>query len=616
MYELGIDLGTTFTAAAVRRGERIDIVPLGSRGPVIPSVVFLGADDTVLAGEAAQRRALTEPTRVAREFKRRLGDPLPIIVAGVPHSAESLSAQLLRAVVAEVTKLEGGPPTRVALTHPANWGAYKKDLYAQAVRFADLPDVVFLTEPEAAAIHYASQERVEDGSVVAVYDLGGGTFDATILRKMGEGFEVLGQPEGIERLGGIDFDEAVFAHVLGALGVNLEELDRSDPAVLSGVARLRQECVEAKEALSADTEASIPIALPGLHTEVRLTRPELEAMLRRPIADTVASLRRALRDAAVEPEDLSTILLVGGSSRIPMVAEMVGADLGRPVAVDAHPKYAIASGAARYAGIALAAAPAPAPVAAPPAAPAPGPAAAPVVEVPPAAPAPAPLVVEAPAPTPTPVVEPAPIAAAAPSAPPPLAPPVPSPQPRPEQPSAEQPRPEEPRPEQPSPEQSSPEQPSPERTAPIPVRPASQPARSGPSKVVIGGIAAAVLVIAGIVGALALGGGGGDGGDGGGNAGAGGDGCPDEGPFICLLDASVSGGQVVAQFRTVGTTLGSQATASFFLESAPASTVLWDTPDPFQTAIGDVASDARLCALLNGNGGPATGTGNCVAISG
>ncbi|HEY2997700.1 MAG TPA: Hsp70 family protein, partial [Acidimicrobiales bacterium] len=172
-YFLGIDIGTTYTAAAVWRDGRYDMVGLGNRAQTIPSVVLLRDDETVLTGEAAARRAATEPLRVAREFKRRLGDPTPIIVAGTPYSADALIAKLLRWVVDKVTEGEGGPPDRIAVSHPANWGAYKLDLLRQSFRLADLDDVVTVTEPEAAAIHYASLSRVEPGAVIAVYDLGG-----------------------------------------------------------------------------------------------------------------------------------------------------------------------------------------------------------------------------------------------------------------------------------------------------------------------------------------------------------------------------------------------------------------------------------------------------------
>jgi molecular chaperone DnaK len=345
-YFLGIDIGTTYTAAAVWRDGRNDVANLGNRAQSIPSVVLLRDDGTVLVGEAAERRAATEPQRVAREFKRRLGDPTPVIVGGTPYSADALIARVLRWVVDRVTEVEGGPPARVAVSHPANWGSYKLDLLRQAIRIADLDDVITLSEPEAAAIHYAAQARIEPGAVIAVYDLGGGTFDVAVLRKTGAGWEILGSPEGIERLGGVDFDSAVFHHVTAAIPPAIDELDPAEPAAQAAVARLRQECVEAKEALSSDSDVSIPVLLPNLQTEVRLTRGEYEQMVRPALADTITAVNRALRSAGVAAGDLTSVLLVGGSSRTPLVAELVTAALGRPVAVDAHPKFGVALGAA------------------------------------------------------------------------------------------------------------------------------------------------------------------------------------------------------------------------------------------------------------------------------
>ncbi|HUF05801.1 MAG TPA: Hsp70 family protein [Candidatus Binatia bacterium] len=345
-YALGIDLGTTYSAAATALGDRIEIFQLGERAATIPSIVVLRADGEVLTGDAAERRSLSEPTRTAREFKRRLGDPTPIILGGTPYGAESLLAHLLRAIVARVSEQAGGPPDAIALTHPASYGAYKVDLLQQAVRLADIANVHLLTEPEAAAVHYALQERVPVGVVIAVYDFGGGTFDATILRKSESGFEQLGRPEGMERLGGIDFDEAIFTRVMTSVRNSGTEIDASDPATLAAIARLREECRRAKEALSSDTDVTIPVVLPGVHTEMRLTREEFEEIIRPRITETIAALGRAVKSAGLDFEGIDRVLLVGGTSRIPLVAEMVRETTQRPVAIDAHPKHSMALGAA------------------------------------------------------------------------------------------------------------------------------------------------------------------------------------------------------------------------------------------------------------------------------
>jgi actin-like ATPase involved in cell morphogenesis len=345
-YHLGIDLGTTYVAAGLLREGRPDIVTLGDRAPVVPSVLFFKEDGSMLAGEPAVRRGVSDPTRVVREFKRRVGDTTPVIVGQTPYSAEMLTARLLRQVHDSVVERQGSRPASIAVTHPANWGRYKIDVLDQAIRMADIGPVAKLTEPEAAAIHYAFTERLDPGQAVAVYDLGGGTFDAAVLRKVNGSFELLGEVEGIERLGGIDFDEAIFQHAMRWAREALDQLDPNEPATLQAIARLREECIAAKEALSTDTDVSIPVLLPNLQTEVRLTRSEFEAMIRPSIAETIEALNRAIRNAGLTPDDLAAVLLVGGSSRIPLIAQMVTAELGRPIAVDQHPKHSVALGAA------------------------------------------------------------------------------------------------------------------------------------------------------------------------------------------------------------------------------------------------------------------------------
>lgn len=239
-YSVGIDIGTTYASAAVSRDGRSEVLSLGTDRPTIPTVVLLRSDGTVLVGEAAERRALTEPTRVAREFKRRMGDPTPFIVGGTPYGVEALTAHVIKWVLALATEREGAPPDHVLLTHPAAWGTYKLDLLDQAARMADSPPFDFLSEPEAAALRYAQEGRVDPGDVVAVYDFGGGTFDVALVKCLAaDQFELVGQPAGMERLGGIDFDQAVFAHVNDAVDGMLTEIDVSDPQARVALARVR-----------------------------------------------------------------------------------------------------------------------------------------------------------------------------------------------------------------------------------------------------------------------------------------------------------------------------------------------------------------------------------------
>ncbi|MFC5206165.1 Hsp70 family protein [Pseudonocardia sulfidoxydans] len=348
-YNLGVDLGTTFVAAAVARDSRVEMFTLGDRTVVTPSVVFLREDGNLVTGDAANRRAVSNPDRVAREFKRRLGDPTPVVLGGSPYAVTTLLGTLLGDVLGRVTETEGGKPDSVVLTHPANWGPFRRELFEEVPQFAGLTGPETVTEPEAAAAHYAASRHLADGEVIAVYDLGGGTFDATVLRKHPGGIEILGSPEGIERLGGVDFDEAILSHVNYSSGGALAELDMGDPQTAIALARLRQDCVLAKEALSIDSETTIPVFLPGRHFDIRITRAEFEDMIRAPIESTIGTLSRTLRSAQVEPTNLSAVLLVGGSSRIPLVSRMISEELGRPTVVDAHPKYAVALGAATLA---------------------------------------------------------------------------------------------------------------------------------------------------------------------------------------------------------------------------------------------------------------------------
>jgi molecular chaperone DnaK (HSP70) len=347
-YALGVDLGTTYTAAATARDGRVEIFSLGRHLAAVPSVVYAGAEG-VLVGDPAVQRAVTEPERVAREFKRRVGDPVPLVLGGTPWSAEQLMARMLEWVLARVGAEEGSAPVRLVVSHPANWGRFKRDVLLEAVHLtAGAPPVATISEPEAAALHYASVDRVKPGSVIAVYDLGGGSFDVTVLRRGDDGFELVGQPDGVERLGGIDFDEVVYRHVLGH-ALDGAEPDVEDPTTRAALARVRQACVDAKETLSFDTRVTVPVVLPGVSTTVTVTRSEFEEMIGPPLEETVRALRRALDSARVDPEDLRSVLLVGGSSRIPLVGQLVQGALGRPVAVDAHPKHPVALGAARAA---------------------------------------------------------------------------------------------------------------------------------------------------------------------------------------------------------------------------------------------------------------------------
>jgi molecular chaperone DnaK len=347
-YTLGVDLGTTYAAAAICRDGHTSMVELGESRAAMPTALALTESNEWLVGEPAERHGRREPHRLAVQFKRRFGDSTPVMVGGSPMSADALMSRLLRSIVERVVGQEGEPPTAVAVTHPANWGPFKIDLLRNATVQAGIRDVVLVSEPEAAALHYAANERIPVNTVIAAYDLGGGTFDATVLRKKVDGFEVLGESEGIERLGGIDLDEAVLDHVLNQVP-ELGELNSDDPDDLVVLQRLRADCVLAKESLSTDTAVTISVVAPGLSRDLRLTRAELADMAAPMMEDSVIAMRRAIAGAGLEPDDVDRLILVGGSSRVPAISEALASAFARPISADLHPKHAVASGAAQAA---------------------------------------------------------------------------------------------------------------------------------------------------------------------------------------------------------------------------------------------------------------------------
>jgi molecular chaperone DnaK len=354
-YQLGIDFGTTFTAAAVRRAEgpgETEVVPLGGRDGV-PSVLHLARDERVTVGEAAAGLAGIDPTRVVRGLKRRVGDPEPVMLGGHPWSAEELSARLLRWVVDRVAEREGEAPARIALAHPSTGSANTLERLAAALAGHDL-GVTFVAEPRAAA--HAVVAGTAPGDALAVFDVGGGRSDAAVLRRgaSGDGFAVLGVPEAIADLGGLDIDELVWQHVRTSL-----------PDDVQPVARVRRACTLAKETLSSEPEVVVRIRRGEFRGAVRMERETFEGLIAPHVDRTVDALRRTIASAGLEPSDLAALLLVGGSARIPLVARAVTEQLGCVPAVHTDSDLV-----ARGAVLALAAVgvdePAPAPVVAAP----------------------------------------------------------------------------------------------------------------------------------------------------------------------------------------------------------------------------------------------------------
>lgn len=339
-YRLGIDVGTTCVAAAVRRGDGAtgaEVVPLGTSGPTVPAALHLARDGSVTVGDGALRLAGIDPGRVVRAVARRVGDQAPVIVGGEPWSAEDLLACLVRWVVDRVAEREGAAATRIALAHPAPWPAHTLERLATALAGQGVR-VTFVAEPVAAVRAVRAGSASDDP--VAVYDLGGGRFDAAVVRRgdparPGPGFGLLGRPEGLTDVGGLDVDELVWRHVRAGL-----------PEGVVPDARVRRACLRAKEALSTKAEVVVKVKQGELRGEVSLDRAEFERLITPHVDRTVAALRRTVASAGLGPDELAAVLLVGGSSRIPLVARAVSVQLGRPVTVPDDPELLVARGAA------------------------------------------------------------------------------------------------------------------------------------------------------------------------------------------------------------------------------------------------------------------------------
>lgn len=353
-YTLGVDLGTTYTAAAISHDANTRVVSLAHDRYAIPSVVAPPIDGSaVLVGSSALTIATTEPDRVAREFKRRFGDSTPMIVGNEPWLPEQLTGLLLRAVVDRVQDEMDGEASEVVLTHPAFWREHRLDLLREMADSIGLENVRFITEPVAAAINYQDRQHsrnnpIRVGALVAVYDLGGGTFDAAVLELQEQSYQMRGEPEGLGFLGGIDFDLAVLDIVKERSAETLAKVDMTDPQTELALARLRQECTLAKEVLSQEHSAIVPVVLPGQTDRVLVQRAEFEERIDDLIEQTVDALERSLNSAGLtDGSDVDSVLLVGGSSRVPLVATRLAERLGVAVRVDTHPKQAVALGAAR-----------------------------------------------------------------------------------------------------------------------------------------------------------------------------------------------------------------------------------------------------------------------------
>ncbi|MCD2186530.1 Hsp70 family protein [Actinomycetospora soli] len=364
-YDLGVDLGgTTVVAAVLRDGEaRADAVGLGTDGsPSMPATAHRGSDGVVRTGADAERRAALEPDRAVRDVTARLGDDVPLIVGDEPWRADDVAAEIVLAAVRRVAALEGGAARALAVTHPAGWGSHRERTLRRALVRVGLGHATLVAESRAAVLAASTYGGLRAGRVAAVYDLGGRRFRAAVIRRGARGVvasgteggaaapgttttEVLADSGAPVRAGGTDVDAAVLAHVREELGepfdAALAALD--DNASRHALATLQRSARVAKERLSADTEAPLRVTVGPLDTTVRITRADLEARITPLVAATVDAFAGTLEAAGVTPDQ---VVLVGGSSRIPLVARLLAEELGRPVHPELDPITVVAEGAA------------------------------------------------------------------------------------------------------------------------------------------------------------------------------------------------------------------------------------------------------------------------------
>jgi len=356
-WVLAIDFGTSFTSVALNENDRVELVEVDNVR-AMPSGVWLDGSGSLIVGTSAERQARSAPERWERSPKRLLGEVAPLLLGGdkVIAVVEAVAA-VLKHASEEACRRQGGPPDEVRLTYPARWGDRRRGALQAAAQIAGLgPPVVtrpprLIPEPVAAALYFADRGALPAGSQVGVYDLGGGTFDSTVLGADAEGYTVraLG---GLDNVGGESFDALLYAHVG-------KEIARRDESVWTSLqeppdARWRRagedlyrEVRRAKEDLSKYPSVTLDMA--GLVGQpLQLTRDELESVLRPRIEATARELIETISRAGQRPADLAAVYLAGGSSRMPLVERIVSDTLGATAKVLGEPKSVVAIGAAKW----------------------------------------------------------------------------------------------------------------------------------------------------------------------------------------------------------------------------------------------------------------------------
>ena len=350
---IGIDLGTTNSAVAVMEGGTATIIPNSEGNRTTPSVVAFSKDGERLVGETAKRQAITNPHRTIASVKREMGhDWKSPEIDGKQYTPEEISAMILQKLKADAEAYLNDKVTNAVITVPAYFTDAQRQATKDAGQIAGLKVDRIINEPTAAALAYG-MDKETDQSKIMVYDLGGGTFDVSIL-EVGDGvFEVLAT-RGNNKLGGDDFDNAVVDYLASEFkkesGVDLTK-------DLTAMQRLKDAAEKAKKELSSTltTNVNLPFitAVDGqpVHLDINLTRAKFDELTHDLVEKTRKPVEDALHDAGLSASDIDKVLLVGGSTRVPAVQELVKRITGKEPQKDINPDESVAIGAAIQGGV-------------------------------------------------------------------------------------------------------------------------------------------------------------------------------------------------------------------------------------------------------------------------
>ena len=350
---IGIDLGTTNSAVAVMEGGSATIIPNSEGNRTTPSVVAFSKDGERLVGETAKRQAITNPHRTIASVKREMGhDWKSPEIDGKQYTPEEISAMILQKLKADAEAYLNDTVTNAVITVPAYFTDAQRQATKDAGQIAGLKVDRIINEPTAAALSYG-MDKETDQSKIMVYDLGGGTFDVSIL-EVGDGvFEVL-STRGNNKLGGDDFDNAVVDYLAAEFkkesGVDLTK-------DLTAMQRLKDAAEKAKKELSSTltTNVNLPFitAVDGqpVHLDINLSRAKFDELTHDLVEKTRKPVEDALNDAGLSASDIDKVLLVGGSTRVPAVQELVKKITGKEPQKDINPDESVAIGAAIQGGV-------------------------------------------------------------------------------------------------------------------------------------------------------------------------------------------------------------------------------------------------------------------------